>query len=180
MSTTFRSIDWTTGWADDRNLWPACLRIMRECGANFFLGENVYGIITNGYAFEVLAGLEEAGYCAIPTINTSCSVGGPFSRKRVFFIAHAKSLGLDENEIHKTDLRKNIIKRRDGRYPPTLCFDLGRFGSYSMAVDLRMGDGLETRLDEIGSRIKACGNGVDPYSVYPAWEKIIAMSEANP
>jgi len=36
------------GGADERNLWPECLRILRESRAKFFVGENVSGIITNG------------------------------------------------------------------------------------------------------------------------------------
>jgi DNA (cytosine-5)-methyltransferase 1 len=164
------------GAADRRNLWPECLRILQECRAPFFVGENVGGIITNGYAFEVLAGLEEAGYCAVPTINTSCASGGPFPRKRVFFIAHSKSLRLENNRIKKAFGRKDIVQRRNDGRETAVCVDMGKFGNYKMAVPVRECDGVATGLDRIGSRLKRCGNGVDPYSAFPAFQKICQMA----
>lgn len=78
------------GGADERNYWPDTLRILRESGAWGFLGENVPGIVYNGYAATVLAELEDAGFCGTPYTNTACAVGAPHMRERVFFVAHSR------------------------------------------------------------------------------------------
>jgi DNA (cytosine-5)-methyltransferase 1 len=168
------------GGADDRNLFPDTLRILRECRAWGFIGENVRGILTNGFAAEVLESLEREGFCGNPYSNTSCAVGGSSARFRVFFIAHSKSIRLAKNTIQKEVSREIIEQGKHLRPKPSVCLDLGRHGTIKIPSNLRVESGMEARMDRIGPRLKRCGNGVDPYSAFPAFKKIVRMSEAPP
>ena len=104
------------GAADDRYLWPEVIRIVRETKPDWFIGENVTGILSvvlpseeidlekegieedkiNGRIVEkkwfvaerVCRDLEESGYEVMPFVIPACAVGAPHKRDRVWFIAH--------------------------------------------------------------------------------------------
>lgn len=156
------------GGADERNLWPDYLRIVRECRPTFVLGENVLGILSNGYAVEVMAGLEGAGYCVTPCTVRACDVGGPFERKRVFFIAHS-------NGLRRNGLREKVKERKhqkiDGPWmhsAPVVSFEISGYGRLTIP-DLR---GMEHGMGFVMDRLRLCGNGVVPQQSAPAWQKI--------
>lgn len=82
------------GTADDRYLWPAMLRAIREIAPRFIVGENVFGIYSwnNGLVFEtVCADLESEGYEVTPLCIPACATGVPHRRERWWFVAHAQS-----------------------------------------------------------------------------------------
>lgn len=69
------------------------LRIIREVGPTYVVGENVLGIInwSGGLVFEqVQADLEAEGYEVQPYVLPACGVGAPHRRDRVWFVAHRK------------------------------------------------------------------------------------------
>lgn len=148
------------GQKDERNLWPDYLRIVRECKPRFVLAENVFGIFDTGYALEVLASLEEIGYCSTPYSSSACSIGASHPRKRVFFLAHSKSAG-----------RRKIPRRIRTREE---LLELARCDYKSIWIKkvsseiLRVPDGLEFGMD----RHRLCGNGVVPQQSAAAWEEI--------
>ncbi len=109
------------GAKDDRYLWPAMLRAIKECRPTWVIGENVSGITTmveqseiievgnqaalfgeadtlrsyekrERYTIErVCSDLERIGYAVQPVLIPACAVGAPHRRDRVFIIGHAKN-----------------------------------------------------------------------------------------
>lgn len=89
---------------DDRALWPQMLRIVREVGPAWVVGENVAGLITmdGGRVLDgILSDLENEGYWnyqnasgekkIAPLVIPACAVGAPHRRDRVWIVAHRDS-----------------------------------------------------------------------------------------
>lgn len=79
---------------DDRALWPQMLRVIREVGPAWLVGENVAGLITmdGGRVLDgIFADLENAGYTVEAFIIPACAVGAPHRRDRVWIVAHRDS-----------------------------------------------------------------------------------------
>ena len=84
------------GTEDDRYLWKEMLRVVREVQPRWVVGENVFGIVnwSGGLVFEqVQTDLEAEGYQVQAYILPAVSVNAPHRRDRVWFVAHAKSVG---------------------------------------------------------------------------------------
>jgi DNA (cytosine-5)-methyltransferase 1 len=84
------------GAADDRNLWPDTLRIIREVGPRFVLLENVPGILARGYGGTVVGQLSEIGYDAEWHCVPAAAVGAPHLRWRWWCLAYAVSGAVHE------------------------------------------------------------------------------------
>lgn len=156
------------GGADERNLWPDTMRILRESGAWGFVGENVPGIVTNGFAAQVLADLEREGFCGTPFSNTACAVGAPHMRERVFFVA--VSHGLARAEKNKTALPcREKGGTRDNDFG--LRWEQMARPDWEIHPSWVVGsiDGLPGRVD----RARCCGNGVVPDEAVPAFQKLL-------
>jgi DNA (cytosine-5)-methyltransferase 1 len=78
------------GQADERNLWPHTIRILREVGPRYALLENVPGLLTHDYFGQILGDLADAGFDAEWDIVSAAEVGAPHLRKRLWIVAHAK------------------------------------------------------------------------------------------
>ena len=108
------------GAKDDRYLWPAMLRAIKECRPTWVIGENVSGITTmveqseivevgnqaslfgeadalhtyekrERYTIErICSDLERIGYTVQPVLIPACAVGAPHRRDRVFILGHTK------------------------------------------------------------------------------------------
>ena len=76
------------GKADDRYLWPEMLRVIREAGPTWIVGENVAGIV-NMALDQVHADLETEGYEVESIIIPACGVDAPHRRDRVWIVAHS-------------------------------------------------------------------------------------------
>lgn len=84
------------GTADDRNLWPETIGAVEQIQPDWFVGENVFGIVnwSKGLVFhQVQTDLEVAGYEVFPFLLPAASVGAPHRRDRIWFVAHRKSGG---------------------------------------------------------------------------------------
>ena len=77
------------GKTDDRYLWPEMLRVIREAGPTWIVGENVAGIV-NMALDQVHADLEAEGYEVESVIIPACAVDAPHKRDQVWIVAHAK------------------------------------------------------------------------------------------
>jgi DNA (cytosine-5)-methyltransferase 1 len=154
------------GGNDERNMWPDFMRVVREVEPGYVLGENVTGIVDNGFALQVLADLESAGYCATPYTINACAVGAPHPRQRVFFVAHAAGIRWEPRRAESN---------REGR---AFADEYSFYGWLNQIPDtafLRKNDGMAFPVD----RIRLAGNGVHPLQAIPAFEKIKMMAQED-
>lgn len=80
------------GEADERDLWPAFLRVVREVGPRFALVENVPGLLARGLG-RVVGELAESGYDAEWDCISASAVGAPHWRDRVWLVAYPGDAG---------------------------------------------------------------------------------------
>ena len=77
------------GAADDRHLWPAWFRLIRECRPGTILGEQVASKDALEWLDLVHADLESEGYAFAAVDLGAASVGAPHWRQRLWWVAHA-------------------------------------------------------------------------------------------
>lgn len=78
-------------WADERDLWPEFVRVIRETNPRWILGENVPGLLSSasgGFFGNVLRDLAGLGYHAGWCVYGAGDVGASHRRDRVFIVAH--------------------------------------------------------------------------------------------
>ena len=75
------------GEADERNLWPDTLRVIRDVGPRWVVLENVPGILSNGYGGTVVGELAEIGYDCVWDLVPAEAVGAPHLRWRWWCLA---------------------------------------------------------------------------------------------
>jgi DNA (cytosine-5)-methyltransferase 1 len=74
-------------FGDERHLWPAWFRLIRECRPVVVFGEQVSSKVALTWFDHVCADLEGEGY-AIGALDTcAASVGAPHIRQRLYFVA---------------------------------------------------------------------------------------------
>ena len=96
------------GSDDERHLWPALFRLIRECRPASVFGEQVAGASGLAWLDHVAADLEDAGYAAAAANIGAHSVGAPHLRQRLYWVAHAElSIGRQEH-----------VNREDGHNGP--------------------------------------------------------------
>ena len=103
------------GKDDDRYLWPEMLRVIREIGPTWVIGENVPGIV-NLALDTVLSDLEGQGYSAQAFIIPACGVDAPHRRDRVCIVAYSvnRSSTMCRN-WQLPDVNEDARKRNDNR-----------------------------------------------------------------
>lgn len=75
------------GASDDRDQWPAMRDALKRNEWDYFIGENVYGLVNLGLD-QILADLESDGYAAQPLVIPAHAVGLPqIEGSRVFIMA---------------------------------------------------------------------------------------------
>ena len=79
---------------DRRHLWPAFFNLISECRPASVFGEQIAGPLGRAWLDHVLADLEGAGYAAAAANLPACSVGADHIRERLWWAAHADSIGL--------------------------------------------------------------------------------------
>lgn len=105
------------GMADDRWLWPEFMRIAREVGAGWILGENVPGLrsVDSGRAFgTVLRDLADAGYSVEWDSISAADVGAPHRRERVFILARKQDMADTQGLAERTGLCEGQPPRERG------------------------------------------------------------------
>ena len=93
------------GAEDDRALWPEMLRVIREVGPAWVIGENVAGII-NMELDNVLSDLEDSGYSCQTFVIPACAVDARHKRDRVWIMAYANS-GLGNRQKEQIQAGRN-------------------------------------------------------------------------
>ncbi len=84
------------GVEDERWIWPAIARIIRDVGPRYVFLENVPGILVSDGIGRVLGSLADLDYDAEGTCLRASDVGAPHRRNRVFILAYATRGGLRE------------------------------------------------------------------------------------
>lgn len=142
------------GESDERNLWPATIRIIREVGPGLVFLENTPGLLADPYFGYVLGSLAESGYdCRWDCVPAS-AIGACHQRDRVWIIAHSRSKRLPFGE--------RVLPRGKETDPSVETF---KWWLSEPGMD-RVVDGLAHRVD----RIKALGNGQVPGVVKVFWD----------
>ena len=81
------------GTADDRHLWPAWFRLIRECRPPIVVGEQVASKDGLAWFDAVSADLEGAGYAVAAFDLPAAGVGAPHIRQRLYFVAYTDAPG---------------------------------------------------------------------------------------
>ncbi len=103
------------GTEDSRWLWPQIVRVLRETDAEWFVGENVAGLLSanDGGAFgDVLRDLADLRFDVEWMCLRASDVGASHGRNRVWLLAHRQSGGLG---ILREPSRRNGLA--DGSQP---------------------------------------------------------------
>ncbi len=80
------------GTEDDRDLWPAMLRVIADIRPRWVIGENVGGFVSNPLGLDrSLSDLEAEGYSVRAFVIPACAVGAPHRRDRCWIVAHNDS-----------------------------------------------------------------------------------------
>lgn len=117
------------GAADERNLWPDTLRVIREVGPEWLLLENVARLLTYDYFGQILGDLAASGYDCRWDCVPAAAVGAPHIRDRVWMVGHAHrrrcpQCNASQWELRESGARSAIIPdtdgdgRRDGEIQP--------------------------------------------------------------
>jgi len=149
------------GAADDRNLWPEYLRVIRETKPRYVIGENVPGIVST-YIDTVLSDLEGEGYTCWTFNIPACAFDAPHRRERMFIVAHADSEGRQEWERQSAE----TVQRIDTNYRET-----GTHWTTEPDVG-RVANGVPKRVD----RLRGLGNAVVPQVAEWIGERIMEHS----
>jgi DNA (cytosine-5)-methyltransferase 1 len=146
--------------ADERWLWPELLRIVRSIRPSWVLVENVPGLFNRGFE-TVLRDLAGSGYDAEWSIVSACQVGAPQMRKRLFILAHARSLGIQPGTYDTLCPRREELELRSW---------------WQAEPDVvRVADGVSAGVD----RIRGLGNAVVPQVAEWVGRRIIAHDRSG-
>ena len=99
------------GHADERNLWPDVLRVVRDSGARWGFFENVTGHLAKGYFDRVRPDLEASGFDCEEQIAGAVDAGLPHQRNRLFILAVDHAYG---EELRRLPMHA-VIQRRPQR-----------------------------------------------------------------
>ena len=169
------------GKGDERYLWHEYVRAIRECNPQWFVAENVSGLLTtnNGIEYEnIISQLEIEGYETLTVLLPASSVGAYHIRERVWIIGRSK-MGVDTNtETQRLGEIFNKIQKERTQGSAKLFGDVLRFHWYETISRIhRKFNGLSRRMD--GHRNRALGNAVDPRVVYQIFKTIDSLENVN-
>lgn len=165
------------GKKDDRALWPAMFRIIKETRPRWVLGENVANI--QGMAIdETLSDMESIGYAVglfeIPAI----AVQAPQVGKRIYVVATPNGVGLHPGKIQMDFCLQND-EQAGVAHPVARVFRLAyKILHTKRPPILRVSDGIPSELDK--SRIKQLGNAIVPQVAAEIMRAIRAVDALQP
>ena len=82
------------GLADPRHLWPAWFWLIQQCKPGIVFGEQVAGKAGEAWLDLVQTDLENETYASGAAVTAACGFGAPHQRRRLYFVAHTFSAGL--------------------------------------------------------------------------------------
>ncbi|QOL13276.1 DNA cytosine methyltransferase [Dickeya dianthicola] len=81
------------GVADERHLWPAFFHLIQQRRPDVVFGEQVASSDGRAWFDTVQADMENVGYACAAIDLCAAGVGAPNVRQRLFWVAHANSMG---------------------------------------------------------------------------------------
>ena len=87
--------------ADERHLWPAFYRLIRECRPPTVFGEQVAGSLGREWLAGIRADLEGVGYACGAADLCAAGVGAPHRRQRIYWLADSAVQGLEERALEQ-------------------------------------------------------------------------------
>lgn len=176
------------GADDERNLWPATLRVIGEVRPSFAFLENVAGIVQS-YLPVVIGDLAELGYDAEWGVLGAGDVGAPHQRDRVWVLAaDSKRVRVrqqpgwsgwasrtDPIQLEWNGTTRELANPKNngaGRRAGISCHAgiPGVFSWHSEPNVGRVADGVAYRVD----RLRALGNGQVPQCYAEAFRQLYA------
>ena len=153
--------DW--GGADERNMWPETITTIRTVQPRIAWLENVTGLLTSGYFGTVIGDLSTSGYMGRYVSLGGGVVGSLCEGERLWIIA-VKANG---SKLQSLDFSKSFRA-----YPEE---SFRRKYSRAMCAMLSQDDYSRIKRDRDAvargmERLKAIGNGQDPFLVRAAWQ----------
>jgi site-specific DNA-cytosine methylase len=173
-------------------LWWEMLRIVRLVRPRFVLVENVAALLNRGLD-EVLGSLAESGYDAEWQMLRACDFGLPHRRERLFLVAYAKGIRLDEIGVFKNPNNSEFHEGVVWRYSTSMYFECFRRSFPEIPQHIRGCDELPSGLDQcllgknwkagptddIQIRMKALGNAIVPACSRYIGECVLAFEESQ-
>lgn len=159
------------GHADERNLWPDTIRIIRDVGPRFAFLENVPGLLAHEYFGTILGELAESGYDARWRCLSAAEVGAPHLRDRLWIVANAREprsqvRSQAAHEHHRTPFAPRPDAHANSKPMERTAISRPQCHAWSSEPDVgRMVYGVPSRVE----RIKALGNAQVPRVVATAW-----------
>lgn len=167
------------GTEDDRDLWPEMFRIIEELRPTWIVGENVANF-ANMELDRTLFDLESIGYTGGAVVLPACSVGAFHTRERTFIIANSNSKLRKASKIYTRPGEESEIEKPK-QWEQFFFINRGannvEFRKEDESKLCRDDDGIPRELDE--SRLKALGNAVNPYQIYPIFKHIMEIERMN-
>lgn len=130
-------------------LWTEFNRIIRELRPRFVIVENVSALLDRGID-RVLSDLAAGGYDAEWSVLSSCAMGAPHTRERVFIVAYADGEHGQARMGHIENRPASVLARNNSPGAGDWLHAASRFPRGSAGIPNRM------------ERITRIGNAVDP------------------
>lgn len=179
------------GKGDNRFLWPEMLRVIREIHPRFVVGENVYGLVTNGQGLvleSIYTDLEAEGYeVAPPFVLPAAALGALHRRDRVWICAHSRYDNGSAQQGKQQEKWAEIVDRSSRNVVPSLDKGFPEWASGDIRFPCPLVESIE---DEEGERefcgvvngvsrrvdrLRALGNAVVPQQAYPIFQTLAEM-----
>ena len=122
------------GTADERHLWPAWFRLIRECRPAAVFGEQVAGPAALAWFDLVSADLEDAGYAVGAADLCAAGAGAPHIRQRLYWLANGGGHGWQGAE-HEVAGEGTAGGRRRSTYEGGACLRLAHATPGGQRID---------------------------------------------
>jgi len=122
------------GTADDRNLWPEMLRVIRELRPRWVVAENVPNLDTMGYLDVAIDDLESIGYEVRPIEIPAAGVGAPHLRRRIWIVAYAQQTRWRSSAKGRDVANRDNTRGQEATGRPQIC---GQHGEQGVMADTR-------------------------------------------
>jgi DNA (cytosine-5)-methyltransferase 1 len=99
------------GVRDERHLWPAWFWLLEQCRPAVIFGEQVEAAAKHGWLDLVCTDLEGIGYAVGAVGVPAAGVGAPHIRQRLWFVADARSPGLEGRDGRAMGVERPAVER---------------------------------------------------------------------